>query len=465
MRKLFLQLQQPNSQKSHFSCRPKFLQLEIDQGRTCLRILFSQPQIQLHYKSVEDEQALNGGAFELAVRRREAAASVYNNPNTLSTFHWRVSIPGFVFACNNLTIDECFGRLLFGLGKDHEAIAKQHVVPGTPLFLLNMSDRHLLGVFEAVSPSIVNMVPNAFSHSPHQMSPFPVQTRFVVQMNAPPISTTEPMIKQLFGDRGVRIGPITLSVTQKLADIFAQRCGVVLPHPNVPPFRPPHVVEPSQTAFAGVNDTTESTSPPAYFERIVIGIDDDPEFCVTKRIIGPSGAHMKRIIAEAGGNAKIRLRGRGSGSKEPGAEEIANEPLAVLISSENERSFTIACEQARALVTSIRQDYHSFSAQKPPHDNPIASNGENRIDMSMTRPPLHPVMMAEQMRYGLPPGQEVLPHFEALNAPSIALGQSGHVNSIDGSNISFIQTNGPPGTSKYSEVRPDSAMKVSGGNA
>ncbi len=51
-------------------------------------------------------------------------------------------------------------------------------------------------------------------------------------------------------------------------------------------------------------------------EKMIVGIENDNEFNVTRRIIGPTGSHMKRIINEAGGNTKVRLRGRGSGFKE-----------------------------------------------------------------------------------------------------------------------------------------------------
>lgn len=294
-------------------------------------------------------------------------------------------MPGFVFACNNTTIDECFGRMVFGLAKDQEQMAMKHVVPGTPLFLLNMSDRHVLGIFEAVSPIVMNMAPGAFSQAPNVPSPFPVQARFAVMLNAPAMPIVDPQVKLITGDRGVRIGPLTLPVTQGLADLFAERCGAVFPPPKqmpgmgMPPphmggldpsFRPPHAGGggpggPSSSSIASFSAPKDPNAP-ALLEKMVVGIENDNEFSVTRRIIGHSGSNMKRISMEAGGGAKIRVRGRGSGSKESAPEE-ANEPLMILVSAENERSFRIACDLTNELLANIHHDYRMYIAQKQQH--------------------------------------------------------------------------------------------------
>lgn len=292
-------------------------------------------------------------------------------------------MPGFVFACNNTTIDECFGRMVVGLAKDQEQMAMKHVVPGTPLFLLNMSDRHVLGIFEAVSPIVVNMAPGAFSQAPNVPSPFPVQARFVVMLNAPAMPIVDPQVKLITGERGVRIGPLTLPVTQGLADLFAERCGAVFPPPKqmpgmgMPPphmggldpsFRPPHAgpVGPNSSSTSGSFSAPKDPNAPALLEKMIVGIENDNEFSVTRRIIGHSGSNMKRISVESGGGAKIRVRGRGSGSKESAPEE-ANEPLMILVSAENERSFRIACDLTNELLTNIHHDYRMFLAQKSQH--------------------------------------------------------------------------------------------------
>ncbi|KAG6620753.1 Cleavage and polyadenylation specificity factor subunit 4 [Phytophthora cinnamomi] len=347
---------------------PNGQELDAETGHALVRLLFNQPQIQLHYRSVEDEPKLPGGAEELATRRREAAESLFSAPGAPGfggpAPRWKPSGPGFVFTCTTQTIDECFGRMLFGLEKEQESLAQQHVSPGTPLFLLNLSDQHILGVFEAVSPVIMNMMPGAFCHGPNMPSPFPVQARFNVVLNAPALPASDPQVKQALGDDGVAVGPLSMQVTQQLVDVFAERSGAAFP-PNGPPsgrggpersFRgKPGAGGPGGRPHDGPKDPNE----PAFLEKLVVGIENESDFGVTRRIIGPAGSNMKRISVEAGGNAKIRVRGRGSGSKEGGPED-ADEPLMILVSAENERSFRIACSLTSELLGSIHRDYQMF---------------------------------------------------------------------------------------------------------
>lgn len=348
-------------------------EVDAETGHALMRLLFNQPKIQLHYRSVEDEPRLLGGAEELAIRRREAAESVFGGPpafppnfNGGGPPSFKVSKPGFVFGCTGQTIDECFGRMLFGLPKDQDQVALKHIMPGTPLFLLNMSDLHVLGIFEALSPPVVNMIPNAFARGPRGPSPLPVQVRIGVALNGPAINSADPQIQQIIGDRGVRVGPLSIQVTQKLADVFLERCGP-FPGMNGPndAGMQPQQGDPSKgpaTAGSSASGADPSTGG-GLLEKLVVGIEPDTEFGVSRRIIGPGGSYMKRISVEAGGNAKIRVRGRGSGAKE-GTPEEANEPLMVLVSAENERSFQTAVTMTRELLTGIHRDYQVFMAQK-----------------------------------------------------------------------------------------------------
>ncbi|KAH7463844.1 hypothetical protein PRIC1_006452 [Phytophthora ramorum] len=357
---------------------PNGHELDAETGHALMRLLFNQAKIQLHYRSVEDEPKLYGGAEELATRRREAAESLAGGPAGPGPGfggppqRWRATQPGFVFTCTSQTIDECFGRLLFGLAKEQEALAQQHVTPGTPLFLLNLSDQHLLGIFEAVSPAVVDMMPGAFCTGPNMPSPLPIQARFAVMLNAPALPTSDPQIKQVIGENGVDVGPLSLQVTQQLADVFAERSGGGFP-PNGPPMGPGGPErsfrgKPSGPRSAGPvgQDGPKDTSEQPFLEKLVVGIENESDFGVTRRIIGPAGSNMKRISVEAGGNAKIRVRGRGSGSKEGGPED-ADEPLMILVSADNERSFRIACSLTGDLLAAIHRDYEMFQQRGPQH--------------------------------------------------------------------------------------------------
>lgn len=366
---------------------PDGLELDADTGHALVRLLFNQAKIQLHYRSVEDEQKLPGGAEELATRRREAAESVsggrpgFGRPPPATRY--QASSPGFVFVTSSSTIDECFGRMLFGLAQDQEQLALQHVSPGVPLFLLNMSDQHLLGVFEAVTSPVVDLVPGAFCHAPNVPSPLPVQVRFVVAQNAPAIPTSDPKIQALVGSPSMGIGALSLEVTQGLIDVFADRSAAQFappPRPQAPSSMgmssgPPPQRAPGPSGAAGQDSYASSSMPSAatvvtsttsangLMKKFVVGIENDNEFCVTRRIIGHAGSNMKRISTEASGNAKLRVRGQGSGSKEGGAEELNNEPLMVLVSAENDRSFRIACALTSELLATIHKDYQVYLTQ------------------------------------------------------------------------------------------------------
>ncbi|OQS06800.1 hypothetical protein THRCLA_01167 [Thraustotheca clavata] len=341
--------------------------LNRESGHGLMHKLFFHPMIRLHIKSVEDEMKLPGGANELATRRRIAAETVAGFvdpaiPLAPPAHRWDISMPGFVFACNGTTIDECFGRMIFGLAKDHEQVAAKNVRPGAPLFLLNMSDRHVLGMFEAISPIVPNMIPNAFAHGPNVPSPFPIQVRFQVVLNAPPVLNDH--LKSIPGlERGIRIGPLSLAATQALANVFAERCGATnLNDGDVK--KPDEIVVPPQ----GSNGE--------YSDKIVVGIEADHEFGPVRKIVGPGGAHVKRIMTDAGGNAKVRLRGRGSGTNEGNSDE-SNEPLSILVSADNEQSYRLAYAAALDLLHAVRQDFQAFQGSNNRSRYPPSGPGYN----------------------------------------------------------------------------------------
>ncbi|ETW07878.1 hypothetical protein H310_02294 [Aphanomyces invadans] len=336
------------SKNAALSKLPDGTELTKECGHALLDKMFFHPMIRLHMKSVEDEGILPGGACELANRRRHAAESIanFNDPARFMpcahlSHRWQVDLPGYVFACNGATIDESFGRMLFGLAKDQEQVAMKNVQVGTPLFLLNMSNRHVLGMFEAVTPVGMNIVPNAFTAGlpPGTMTPFPVQVRFQFAFDAPPLLND--LIKAVPGlERGIHIGPLSLAATQTLANVCAEKCGAT-----------------------NLNEAGEKIEKKANEEHFVVGIEEDKEFGVVQKILGPQGSYIDRIVTDAGGNANVRLRGRGSGVLEANGEE-AKDPLTLVVSADNERSFRIACDASRNLLGSVHRDYQAYLHSK-----------------------------------------------------------------------------------------------------
>ena len=136
--------------------------------------------------------------------------------------------PGFIFGCNSQTMDECLGRGVLGL-PTHMKGAASCIKPGSFIFLYNVTDRLLFGIFEALTPARSNIVPTAFSKNPKATtSPFPIQIRVRVSLECPPVEDTDPILNEILRTRvGGRIGPLTHAQAEALASLMANQCGAL----------------------------------------------------------------------------------------------------------------------------------------------------------------------------------------------------------------------------------------------
>lgn len=136
--------------------------------------------------------------------------------------------PGFIFGCNSDTMDECLGRGIFGLPQNMKAAAA-NIRPGSSIFLFNVTDRLLFGIFEALTPATMNIEPRAFSKNPNSTSsPFPVQIRVRVSLECPPLEDNDPVLNDILRSRGGgRIGALTHSQTEAVASLLASQCGAL----------------------------------------------------------------------------------------------------------------------------------------------------------------------------------------------------------------------------------------------
>jgi len=142
---------------------------------------------------------------------------------------WPVSPSiGFIFGCNSQTMDECLGRGILGL-PSHMKHAASGIQPGSSIFLFNVTDRLLFGIFEALTPATMNIEPRAFSKNPKATtSPFPVQIRIRVSLECPPLEDTDPVLNDILRTRvGGRIGPLTHAQTEAVASMLATQCGAM----------------------------------------------------------------------------------------------------------------------------------------------------------------------------------------------------------------------------------------------
>jgi cleavage and polyadenylation specificity factor subunit 4 len=82
---------------------------------------------------------------------------------------------GFIFGSSD-TMDEYLGRGIFELAAHMKASASV-IEAGTTIFLFNVTDRLLFGIFEALMPAIMNIEALAISKNP-EASSSPYQCRF-----------------------------------------------------------------------------------------------------------------------------------------------------------------------------------------------------------------------------------------------------------------------------------------------
>eukprot|EP00971_Amphidinium_carterae_P044329 871768-Amphidinium_carterae.1 len=92
-----------------------------------------------------------------------------------------------------------------------------------------------------------------------------------------------------------------------------------------------------------------------------VGIQDDKEFCLIKRILGKGGQNMKAIASEC--MAKVRLRGHGSNFKESDGIE-ADVPLQLHVSCENYEMYAIAVRRVSTLLEELYGHYRRYMRAK-----------------------------------------------------------------------------------------------------
>jgi len=111
--------------------------------------------------------------------------------------------------------------------------------------------------------------------------------------------------------------------------------------------------------------------------KVFIGIDD-PTFNARTKLIGIQGANVKHINRETG--ARLQLRGKGSGFKEPTSGKEAYEPMFFQISSLTEEGLEKAKQLVDDLIKTVKGEYEKFKqyrASRPnnprPHYNPYST--------------------------------------------------------------------------------------------
>lgn len=129
-----------------------------------------------------------------------------------------------------------------------------------------------------------------------------------------------------------------------------------------------------------------------YTCRFLIGIDNDQEFQVVRRIIGAKGTNMKRIVKQT--EAKLRLRGVGSGYFEGAGQKESSEPLQLCVSCTSAEGYGTAVKLVEELMENVYNEYRQFCREngKPEpdlHASPqlVPGNSANGLSSHGGSPP------------------------------------------------------------------------------
>jgi len=132
-------------------------------------------------------------------------------------------IGGYIFVCNNDTMEENLKRQLFGLPSRYRDSVRA-IRPGLPLFLYNYSTHQLHGIFEAASFGGANIDPAAWADKKcHGESRFPAQVRVATRKICDPLEEDafRPILHHYDGPKF----RLELSITEALSllDIFQDK--------------------------------------------------------------------------------------------------------------------------------------------------------------------------------------------------------------------------------------------------
>lgn len=114
-----------------------------------------------------------------------------------------------------------------------------------------------------------------------------------------------------------------------------------------------------------------------------VGLEDDEEFCLVKRILGKAGNNMRRIADEC--NAKVRLRGIGSGFLEGSDGTEANMPLQLNVSCTDYSDYVNAVDHVSHLLKDLYKHYRRYARSKgmEPPDVRLSVEEVRRDDLQL----------------------------------------------------------------------------------
>jgi len=111
-----------------------------------------------------------------------------------------------------------------------------------------------------------------------------------------------------------------------------------------------------QSSWADMRSSTAAAK--KYQCQYTVGIDEERNFPVVRKLLGPHGQHVKAIAEESG--TKLRLRGKGSGFLE--GPEKTESPDALMLCISTQPGDSEGYETAKRLVSGLMEDvYRQYS--------------------------------------------------------------------------------------------------------
>mmetsp|Transcript_52406 Transcript_52406/g.97011 ORF Transcript_52406/g.97011 Transcript_52406/m.97011 type:complete len:516 (+) Transcript_52406:145-1692(+) len=122
---------------------------------------------------------------------------------------------------------------------------------------------------------------------------------------------------------------------------------------------------------------------PKFICILQVGLEDDDEFCLVKRILGKGGNNMRAIADSC--NAKVRLRGIGSGFLEGADGKEANMPLQLNVSCVDYEAYEMAVDRVVSLLRDLYKHYRKYIRSKglPPPDLRVNLEEVRRDDQNI----------------------------------------------------------------------------------
>jgi cleavage and polyadenylation specificity factor subunit 4 len=172
--------------------------------------------------------------------------------------------PGFMFITGGPNLNECLGKLIFGMPKHQAEAASQSIEPGQFCFLLDMTRRLLFGIFEIVSP-VENLIDPSFCRDGGRETPFPAQVRVRVVLEVPPVDCSLPDLQLILPeDTRKRQTRLNRDQVQRLATLVAGLGGALS---FAPPLPPPPTSSTGVKRDHGSGGANEGSPPPKNVKR------------------------------------------------------------------------------------------------------------------------------------------------------------------------------------------------------